>query len=118
MAKKVGLFKEPKYKKYAKIVSFKDPKSARISVRDLKQEFDSAKTQTKKLRIFKVTQLAENRARATLKRKNLSVKEKYEFAEIAQIYGKMADRFGKRLKPTSSKYARMKYREWRKYEEM
>ena len=82
------LFQEPRYQKYADIVDFKDPKSARSSVKKLNDEFNDAKTHEKRVRIIRVTNLASNRAKASSLRKNLSPDEKKEFEQIAKIYRK------------------------------
>lgn len=91
------MFFEPQHKKYSEMIEMDDPESARASVRKLKEEFNKAKTYDKKLRIAKDTQLAENRAGAMLKRENLSSKERAEFREIKQIYGKTSDIFWNKL---------------------
>ena len=85
-----GLFKPPRWKKYARIVSFEDPKSARKAAKKLLEEFRSAKTRAKKVRVKKVTVYAANRARASAKRKNLSARERREFRQIARIYERAA----------------------------
>ena len=113
--KKDTIFFAAKYKKYSKIISLRTPKEARVSVRKLKKEFDAAKTNAKKLRIFRAAQLAENRAKVSLKRKTLSLEEREEFREISKIYEKAADQFGIRLSPLSPKYARMRYRQYKKH---
>ena len=43
------LFKPARYKKYAEIVSFKNPTAARASVKELLREFNKAKTRDKKV---------------------------------------------------------------------
>jgi len=102
MAKKrkeqLKLFQKPKYKYLAKIVSLKSPAKARKSVVKLKKEFNSAKTDSKKVRIARATQQAANRALVTQKRKNLSSKEKKEFKEIHKIYNDAVDIMWKKYK--------------------
>jgi len=95
--RKLTLFKKPKYDKYSKIVSFKNPTEARKSATELRKEFNSAKTHSKKLRIARVAQYASNRAYATLKRKKLSAKERKEYREIGKIYDDLADSLFKKL---------------------
>lgn len=84
------LFGEAKYAYLSKMISLKDPQSAKKSVSKLKKEFNNAKTKAKKLRIAKATQLAANRAMASTKRKHLSKKEKKEFREIGKMYDELA----------------------------
>ena len=84
--KKLGLFKKPKHKKYAKMISFKNPTQARSSARKLRKEFREAKQNAKQLRIARATQYASNRAKASGKRKNLSIDERKQIKEIGKIY--------------------------------
>lgn len=95
--KKGSLFVEPEFKKFSEIVSFTNPSEARNSVQELNKEFRSAKTRKKKVRVFRVTDLAAKRARATSRRKNLSRKEKREFLEVANIYREAADKLQEKL---------------------
>ena len=78
--------KNPKHKKYAEMVSFKNPTQARISARKLRKEFREAKQNAKKQRIARATQDASNRAKASGKRKKLSIDERKQFKEIGRIY--------------------------------
>ena len=87
-----GLFKKPRWKKYAKIVTFENPDAAKGAARELLREFKSAKTRAKKVRVKKVTVYAANRARASAKRKNLSPRERRELLQIARIYERAARR--------------------------
>jgi len=86
-----SLFRPAKYKKYSKIVSFKDPEDAFISSGQLLDEFVRSKQKDKKLRIARVSQYASNRAFATSKKKDLSQKERNEFIEIGKIYKRSAN---------------------------
>jgi len=95
--KKQSLFKKPKHKKYAKIVSFKNPTEARKSAKIMNKEFNSSKTRSKKLRVARATQYASNRAFATAKKKNLSLKERREFKEIGRIYDNAAEKMWKNI---------------------
>ncbi len=108
---KKSMFFKAKYQKYSDIVSLKDIGEAQKSIKSLKQEFDGAKTQTKKIRVFRVAQAASNRAGASMNRKNLSKKERKEYRIIGNIYNKLANSLGVRLENKSPKYARMLYRE-------
>jgi len=92
------MFFNAKHQKYADIVSLKDPASAKISIKTLNTEFKNAKTRDKQHIIARVTQLAANRAKASLGRKNLSKKERAEFTEINKLYDKAADSFWAQLK--------------------
>ena len=85
-----GLFKKPRWKKYAEIVTFENPDAAKGAARELLREFRSAKTRAKKVRVKKVTVYAANRARASAKRKNLSSRERKELLQIARIYERAA----------------------------
>ena len=87
------MFGPAKHSYLAKIVSFKNPRQARTSAMQLWKEYEKAKTRQKKVRILKATQLAANRARATLNRKNLSGKERKEYSEIGRIYENLSDEF-------------------------
>lgn len=89
MSKKTIFFK-PKYKYLSKLISLKDPSSAKKSVSKLIKEYEGSKTKVKKLRIIRAIQLASNRAYVSTKRKNLSGKEKKEFKEIGEIYDTLA----------------------------
>jgi len=93
--KQKGLFQKPTYKKYSKIISFKNPVEAKKSSKKLEIEFINSKTNAKKLRIAKVAQYSANRAKATVKRKNLSRAEKSEYRKISTIYNNSAILFFK-----------------------
>lgn len=83
---KKTLFKKPKHKNYAEMISFKNPTQARISTRKLRKEFREAKQNAKRRRIAKATQDASNRAKVRGKRKKLSTDERKQFKEIGKIY--------------------------------
>ena len=80
------MFGTPKHKYLSDIISISSPSAAQGSVKELKREFQEAKTRTKKLRIAKATMLAANRARASVKKTNLSKRERNEFWAIVKIY--------------------------------
>lgn len=82
--RKKTLYAPAKYKKYGKIVSFKNPTQARNSVTKLRKEYRDAKTQKKKLRVYRVTIYAANRAKANLRR--LRGKEYNEMKDIHAAY--------------------------------
>lgn len=88
---KKALFKKPTHKKYAEMISFKNPTQARISARKLRKEFREAKQKAKQLRIARATQYASNRAKASSKRKNLNIDERKQIKEIGKIYDTTAN---------------------------
>lgn len=96
--KKKTLFKRPKHKKYAKMISFKNPTQARISARKLRKEFREAKQNAKQLRIARATQYASNRAKASSKRKKLNTNERKQIKEIGKIYNTTANSMWKKYK--------------------
>lgn len=91
------MFGPAKYDYLSKAISIKSVRSARASVVELRQLFNSAATRTKKLRIARATMLAANRAGASRKRSNLSPDERRQFTEIAEIYARVAKRMFKEL---------------------
>lgn len=95
---KKTLFKKPKHKKYAKMISFKNPTQARISARKLRKEFREAKQNAKQLRIARATQYASNRAKASSKRKKLSTSKRKQIKEIGKIYNTTANSMWKKYK--------------------
>lgn len=86
-----SMFFDPRYKKYADMVRLRTPEEAEGSVRMLLEEFNTAETREKKLRVKRVTINAANRAEAAGKRKDLSQKEREEFKEIHKLYREAAD---------------------------
>jgi len=100
---KRSLFKKPKHKKYAEMISFKNPTQARISARKLRKEFREAKQNAKKRRVARATQYASNRAKAITKRKKLSVDERKQYKEIGKIYGNLANTFWERYNKDKNK---------------
>lgn len=97
-SRKKTLFKKSKHKKYAKMISLKNPTQARISARKLRKEFREAKQTAKQLRIARATQGASNRAKASGKRKKLSTNKRKQFKEIGKIYGTTANSMWKKYK--------------------
>ncbi len=77
--KRKGLFFPPKSKKLADIISIASPTAFRESIRIL------SKKGYLTLREYRALLLAQNRAKAMLKRKNLSARERKELKEIASI---------------------------------
>lgn len=80
------LFFPPTYKEASRRISIASPRQAIASSRWLLSEFNVAKTQAKKVRLKRFAILAYNRARASLNRENLSVKERREMGRVARIY--------------------------------
>lgn len=78
MAKRKTLFFPAKSKRLARIISIKSPTAFRKSIRTLKKGGVTLKEK-------RALVLAQNRARAILKKKNLSVKERKQFREISKI---------------------------------
>lgn len=98
-----SLFFKPKYKTLAKIVKMDSPKNARKTVKKLLQQCKEAKRPSAVLRRARAMQTAANRARAMLKRKNLSEKERKEFEKIAEIYDKAAEKAFKLYRKKATK---------------
>lgn len=91
MAKKT-LFFPPKHKRLAKIITIESPSKARKAARQLLKECRKLKRADAILLRARAMQLAANRAKAMLNRKNLSKKERRELKEVAKIYGKAAEK--------------------------
>lgn len=81
-----GLFDPMKHKYLADMISLKSPDKALESVKKLKQEFASAVTPTKKLRVARATQLAANRAKVNAQRSSLSPFRRSDFRKIHVLY--------------------------------
>ena len=97
MGKKGGLFKPPKHKWLAKVVSFEDPKEARKAASKLLSGLKKGRVGKKRvgkktaLAIARALNYAANRAAASTKREGLSSKERRELEEIARIYREAAE---------------------------
>jgi len=85
------LFHKPRWKTLAKIIRMDKPKNARKAAKKILEQCKEAKKPSAVLRRAKALQEAANRARAAMKKKNLSEKEQREFEKIAEIYDKAAD---------------------------
>ena len=72
------IFFEPKHKKLADIISIESPAAFRRSIRTLRKMGIGAREK-------RALVLAQNRARAMLKKKNLSEKERKELQAIAAM---------------------------------
>lgn len=94
--RKQTLFKRPKHKYLAKIITFKSVTGAEKSVKKSENLFKEAKTKKKKLRIARAIQYAENRIKyGFLAKKNLKKETKVRLKKIANIYEDSADRLWK-----------------------
>ncbi len=91
------MFGPAKHKYLRDMISLRNPWAAMGSIRELSNEFRSAKTRAKRLRIARAAQLASNRASASAKKRNLSVTEKGQYREIANLYAGAAKVLFKRL---------------------
>ncbi len=87
-----GLFFPPKNKEIAKIIMIDSHEDAKKSVKELKELLDKGKISIDDS--IEYVNCAEQRAKAQLKRKNLSAKERREMKKVAEIYND----FKKRLK--------------------
>lgn len=95
-----GLFsKSPEYDKYSSIVKLDNVPNANGSILKLLEEFKSADSREKQIRIYRVADLAAKRAEAQLNRETLSEKEALEFSEIAGIYRGFAESLHKYISP-------------------
>ena len=102
MAKRGGsLFKPPRHKWIADIVTFENPEKARVAARKLVNYIKMGRKgdlrigQARALAIVRALNYSANRARASAKRKNLSAKERKELREIARIYRRAYERAAK-----------------------
>jgi len=92
MGRRKTIFFPPKYKKYAKIITIANPRDARKAANKMVKEFRKAKTRAKKVRLKKMVVLAANRAKALLKKKNISPKERSETMQVYRIYREAAEK--------------------------
>ncbi|MGQ4874603.1 MAG: hypothetical protein ACP6IY_11095 [Promethearchaeia archaeon] len=86
-----GLYNQAKYQKYSQIVKIDTPENAEKSTKILFDEFENAKTNKKRLRIWRITRMTARRCRALAERKDLSDKERRECKKIAEKYEKSAE---------------------------
>ena len=80
------LFRKPKHKRLADIISIRSPDSARQSIKD------AQRTSYSKATLKRSYVLASNRAMAIRHKKDLSIREKKEMLEVARIYKSEADK--------------------------
>ena len=96
--KEGSLFRPPKHKWLADIITFEKVGDARRAAKRLvnglkrKRIGDLKIGRERALAIARSLQNAANRARASAKRKNLSQKERKKLLSIARVYDKAADR--------------------------
>ena len=88
--KKGDLFKPPKHKDLARIVTFESVRGAEEACKKLENMFKHA-SKKKKLTILRATQYAANRARAGAKNPKFSSSTKRKWREIAEIYEETSD---------------------------
>lgn len=92
MAKKrKTIFHEPKFDKYAKIVSTKNSEEAHTSVAKLREEYNGAKQGKKKLRILRIANESSNRAGIMANNKKISQKVRQEKLKVQRIYRKLTN---------------------------
>lgn len=91
------MFVPAKYEYLSEIISLENPDKARGSIRELWREFNDAKSRDKRVRIWRATNLAVQRAKAIQNRTNLSEREQKEFREIEGIYQNAAKRMRSQL---------------------
>ena len=97
---KGGLFKPPRHKDLARIVTFESVSDARKAAKKLKQMFKNAKSCERKLTIYRATQYAANRARAGAKNPKFSPQTKRKWRKAAEVYEAAAEWMEKRYGTT------------------
>jgi hypothetical protein len=85
------IFFPPKYKRYAEIVRIDTPEAAKLSVKQMKEEFNKAETDAKKRRLKRMVVLAMNRAKVISENPRVSAKERAEAKRVAEIYRRAAE---------------------------
>ena len=97
----------PTSKKYADIISLKNPTMASASASTMLKEFNDAETRDKKVHIKRAIVQAANRAGVASKNMNLSERERREAKEIQKIYN---DAKEKMVLPSKNNSSRMNYK--------
>ncbi len=87
----MGLFDPPKSKKVAEMISIESPTAARRSTSWLRKMIKSGKMKVGDA--VKYANLAANRAKAQLNRKNLSSKERKQMRGVYKVYRAFVDKF-------------------------
>jgi len=95
-SKKRGLFSPAKNKEIAEIVRIDTPKNAKKSVKELAKLIDKGKITIDQA--IKYVTTAANRASVSLRRKNLSSKERKEMKQVAEIYNEFKENLKKAKK--------------------
>lgn len=90
-----GLYKKPTNKKYSDIVNFESEANAKNAASILENEFISTRTYSKRLLIKQVANYAANRAKGSMKKKNISPATRRRYAEISKIYRSLFERLKK-----------------------
>lgn len=96
MTKKTLFFKA-KHPTLAKLISLKSVGMAKESVKLLKHKFNQEKTHVAKLRLFRATQAAANRAEVISKNPRVSWDVQHSFVGIENVYREAAMNFDKHL---------------------
>ena len=82
-----GLFySPPRHRKLAQIVTFSSVGAAERAARQLVKMFEKAKSRDRKRVIKSATVLAANRAKAMLRRRDLSPAERKKYRALVRIY--------------------------------
>jgi len=93
---KRGLFRPAKNKEIAEIIRIDSPKNAERSIKELRKLIDKGKITIDQA--IKYVTTAANRASVSLRRKNLSQKEKREMKEVSKIYNEFKENLKKAKK--------------------
>lgn len=80
------MFGPPRHENLARIITIKDPVQANHAAKQLMNQTKKLKRPSAILRRANAAQLAANRARAQLRRKDLSDKERAEMREVVAIW--------------------------------
>ena len=102
----MGLFDPPKSKKVADMISITSPTAARRSTSWLRKMIKSGKMKVGDA--VRYANLAANRAKAQLRRKNLSSKERKQMKGVYEVYRSFVDRFKKSGKKKSGQKRKKK----------
>lgn len=87
MEQEKGLFEgKPEYNYLADVISFTSPDEAESASEYLIEEIKHAESSDKKLRVYRATIYASNRAYASAKRSNISDDERNQLKKIGDIY--------------------------------
>jgi len=89
---KKTLFFPPKSKKWSEIIRIDTPEGAKYSTKILLEEFEKAKTRSKKRRLKRYAVLAMNRAEVISQNKRVSPKERADAKKVVKIYKEAIER--------------------------